>query len=136
MPRVHLAFDAAACDDPLAAISTELPDEAFTILSSHPTDDGILGLVELDTGEPDTVVQQFTDAPELSHEVLYKDGQTVLIQYVVPEIESGTSCIGNPAAISRPVAGWLAAEHTASHERVSQFTGEMEAAGIRIEYTQ
>ncbi|WP_248910743.1 hypothetical protein [Halocatena marina] len=88
MPRVQLIFDAAAREDPLATISTELPNKEFSILSSHPTDDGILGLVELDTSQPDTVIQHFQDAPEMSHEMLHNDGQTVVIQYLIPETES------------------------------------------------
>lgn len=133
MPRVHLTFDAAACDDPLAAISTELPDEEFTILSSHPTDEGTLGLVELDTGEADTVIQRFNDAPEMAYEVLHKDKQTVMIQYAVPETESNRALRASgilPRFPARLQDGWLSAEHTASHERASQFTEELEAAGI------
>ena len=85
MPRVQLTFDAAAREDPLAAISTELPDEEFSILSSHPTDDGILGLVELDTPDPGTIIQHFQDAPEMSYEVLHNDGQTLVIQYLTAQ---------------------------------------------------
>lgn len=133
MPLVELAFDAAARDDPLAAISTELPDEEFSILSSHPTDDGILGLVELDTPEPDIVIQHFEDAPEMSYEVLHNDGQTVVIQYSIPETESNRALRASGILPQFPAHlqdGWLTAEHTASQERVSQLPEEMDAAGI------
>ncbi len=88
MPRIQLTFDAAARSDPLAAISTELPDEEFRILSSHPTDAGILGLVELETADPDTVLQQFNETPEISYDVLHGSEQTVVIQYTIPKTES------------------------------------------------
>lgn len=133
MPRVQLTFDAAARTDPLATISTELPDEEFSILSSHPTNDGILGLVELDTGEPDTVIQHFDDAPEMSYDVLHNDGQTVVIQYLIPETKSNQVLRTSevlPRFPARLQDGWLTAEHTASHERVSRLPKEMEAAGI------
>lgn len=133
MPRVQLTFDAAAREDPLAAISTELPDEEFSILSSHPTDDGILGVVELDTPDPDTVAQHFEDAPEMSYEVLHNDGQTLVIQYLIPETESNRALRASgilPRFPAHLQDGWLTAEHTASHERVSQFPTEMDAAGI------
>ncbi len=133
MPRVQLTFDAAAREDPLAAISTELPDEEFSILSSHPTDDGVLGLVELDTPDPNTVAQHFEDSPEMSYEVLHNDGQTLVIQYLIPETESNRALRASgilPRFPAHLQDGWLTAEHTASHERVSQFPTEMDAAGI------
>ena len=133
MPRVQLTFNAAARPDPLAAISTELPDEEFKILSSHPMDDGILGLVELDTQEPDTVIQHFQDAPKMSSEVLHNDGQTVVIQYRIPETESNQALRASgilPRFPAHLQNGWLTAEHTATQERVSQFPTEMDAAGI------
>lgn len=133
MPRVQLTFDAAAREDPLAAISTELSDEEFSILSSHPTDDGILGLVELDTTKPETVIQHFADASEMSYEVLHNDEQTVVIQYLIPETESNRALRSSgilPRFPARLQDGWLTAEHTASHERVSQLPEEMDAAGI------
>lgn len=133
MPRVQLTFDAAACADPLAAISTELPNEEFTILSSHPTDDGILGLVEIKTPDAAAVIQHFDDAPEMSSEVLHTDAQIVVIQYQIPETESNRALRASgilPRFPARLQNGWLSAEHTASHERASQFPHEMEAAGI------
>ena len=136
MPRVQLTFDAAARADPLATISTELPDEEFSILSSHPTDDGILGLVELDTTDPGTIIQHFEDAPEMSYEVLHNDGQTLVIQYLIPETESNRALRASgilPRFPAHLQDGWLTAEHTASHERVSQFPEEMDAAGIPYE---
>ncbi|RRJ31385.1 helix-turn-helix domain-containing protein [Halocatena pleomorpha] len=136
MPRVQLTFDAAVHEDPLAAISTELPDEEFSILSSHPTDDGILGLVELDTTDPETVTQHFEDAPEMSYEVLHNDGRTLVIQYLIPETESNRALRAAgilPRFPAQLQDGWLTAEHTASHERISQFPEEMDAAGIPYE---
>ncbi|WP_222914757.1 helix-turn-helix domain-containing protein [Natrinema sp. SYSU A 869] len=133
MPRVQLTFDATACEDPLAAISTELPDEEFTILSSHPTDDGILGLVKIETPEPATVIQHFDDAPEMTYEVLHPDAQTAMLQYVIPETESNRALQASgilPVFPAYLQDGWLSAEHTASHERASQFPEEMEAASI------
>ncbi|UPM45144.1 helix-turn-helix domain-containing protein [Halocatena salina] len=133
MPRIQLTFDAAARADPLAAISTELPDEEFRILSSHPTDAGILGLVELETADPDTVLQQFNETPEISYDVLHGSEQTVVIQYTIPKTESNRALRASgilPRFPAHLQDGWLTAEHTASHGRISQFTEEMDAADI------
>ncbi|WP_423747285.1 helix-turn-helix domain-containing protein (plasmid) [Haladaptatus sp. SPP-AMP-3] len=136
MPRIQVTFNAAARPDPLAAISTELPDEEFRILSSHPTDNGILGLVELDTPEPETVIRHFDDASGMSFEVLYSDEQTVVIQYLIPETESNQALRASGILPRFPAYlrdGWLTAEHTAAHEQVSQFPKEMDAVGIPYE---
>lgn len=136
MPRVQLTFNAAARPDPLAAISTELPDEEFRILSSHPADDGIIGLVEIDTSKPETVIQHFDDTPGMSYEVLYNNEQTVAIQYLIPETESNQALRASGVLPRFPAHlqdGWLTAEHTAAHEQLSQFPEEMDAAGIPYE---
>lgn len=133
MPRVQLAFDAAARSDPLATVSTELPDTEFTILSSHPTDDGILGLLEIETPNPTTVIQHFDDAPKLSYEVLHTDAQTVVIQYLIPETESNRALRASGALPQFPAHlqdGWLSAEHTVTHEQTSHLPESLEEAGI------
>ncbi len=133
MPRIQLEFDAAACADPLAMVSTELPAEEFTILSSHPADEGILGLVEIETSDATTVIQHFDDATGLSYEVLHTDEQIVLIQYMIPETESNRALRASrnlPTFPAHLQDGWLSAEHTASFERLSELPAELAAANI------
>lgn len=134
MARVQLKINAAAQEDWLAAVSTEFSDAEFNILASHTTDDGLLGIVDVTTPDGDAIVRHFGDAPEVrSYEVVHTDEQTVLIQYVIPVPDSyrAVRASGNlprfPAVMRD---GWLFVEHTASQERLSQYTDELAAADI------
>lgn len=134
MPTVQLRFNAAASADPLAHVSAEFPDTTFTVLASHLTDDGLLGLVEIATKKPTEIVRQFDDVPKMdSHEVVYTDEQTVLIQYQFPEAEPyrALRATGNiPQFPARMQDGWLSTEMTASHERLAEYTDKLAAANI------
>lgn len=136
MPTVQLRFDATASADPLAKISTKFPNTPFTVLASHLTDDGLLGLVEIATTNGNEIVQRFDKAPRMaSHEIVYNDEQTVLIQYLFPEAEPyrALRTTGNlPQFPVRMQDGWLFAEMTASHERLSEYTDRLAAAEIPV----
>ncbi|WP_323173626.1 helix-turn-helix domain-containing protein [Natrialba sp. PRR66] len=136
MPTIQLQFDATASADPLAKISSKFPDTQFTVLASHLTDDGLLGLVEIATANRNGIVQQFDEAPRMvSHEVVYNDEQIVLIQYLFPEAEPYRALrrTGNlPQFPVRMEDGWLFAEMTASHERLSEYTDRLAAAEIPV----
>lgn len=134
MPRVQLKINAAAQEDWLAAVSTEFPDAEFNVLASHTTDDGLLGIVDVTTPDGDAIVRHFEDASSVrSYEVVHSDERTLLIQYVIPVPDSyrAVRASGNlprfPAVMRD---GWLFVEHTASQERLSQYTDELAAAGI------
>lgn len=133
MPRVRLKFNAAAADDWLATVSTEFPDIEFRILASHLTTDGLLGIVEIETADT-TIVHRFESAAAVrSFEVIHADERAVLIQYVIqkPASYDALRSSGNlprfPALMQN---GWLHTELTASHERLSAFTGELTASEI------
>lgn len=134
MPRVQLKLNAAASEDWLADVSTEFPDAEFKVLASHPTGEGLLGIVEVTTMNRDDIIRNFEDAPEVrSYEVVHTDEEMVLIQYVVPVpgTYDALRVTGNlprfPALIQD---GWLSSELTASQERLSEFTDELAAAGV------
>lgn len=134
MPHLQLTFDATACADPLAAITTEFPDEVFTVLASHLTDDGIVGLVEIETPNPSAIIQHFDDAPEMhSYDVVHTDEETALIRYVIADTKSFRALRASgvpPKFPSRMQDGWIYTKQTASHEQLSQFIDEMEAADL------
>ncbi len=136
MARVRFSFDATACADPLAAVSAKLPAVEFTICSSHPTDDGIVGLIELDTTTPERVKRAFEDAPSVTHELLYDDDQMLAIQYHIPPTETN-GILRSVGVLPRFPAtlqdGWLQAEHTGSHEQLARLPEAMAAAGIPYE---
>lgn len=134
MPRVQLKLNAAAQEDWLATLSTEFPDVEFRVLASHTTDNGLLGIAEIQTPDEEAIVHHFECASEVrSYEVVHTDERIVLIQYVLPVPESyrALRASGNlprfPALIQD---GWLSSEVTAPQERLAEFTDELTAAGI------
>lgn len=134
MPHLQLKFDATACADPVAAITTEFPDEVFKVLAGHLTDRGIVGLVEIETPNAAAIIQHFDDASEIhSHDVVYADEETALLRFVIADTQSfralRTSGIP-PNFPSRIQDGWLYTKQTASHEQLSQYIDEMEAADL------
>jgi predicted DNA binding protein len=134
MPRVQLKVKAVESDDWLATLSTELPDAEFQILASHPTDGGLLVLVEVTTPDGDTLVRRFDDAPEVrSHEVIHSAEGMVLIQFVVPVPSPHAAVRGSGNLPRYPVRmqdGWSYTELTASQEQLAEFTDELAAADI------
>ncbi|GAA0241639.1 helix-turn-helix domain-containing protein [Haladaptatus pallidirubidus] len=134
MPTIQLKINAAASDDCLATLSTEFPDEEFKILASHTTADGLLGIVEVRMSDGDTLVRQFDESPEVcSSEVIHADERMVLIQYVIPIPDSYRVVRTSGVLVRFPVVmrdGWLFVERTASHERLAQYTDELEAVDM------
>lgn len=134
MPRARLKFNPANSDDWLANLSTEFPYAEFRLLASHPTDDGLLGIVEIQTADTDAIVQRFNDASEVrSYEVLHTDERTVLLRSItpVPKGYRANRASGTPPQFpARMQDGWLHTELTASHEQLSQFIEELDAAEI------
>lgn len=134
MPTLQLKINAVGSDDSLADLSTEFPDEEFRILASHLIDDGLLGIVEVSMSDGDTLVRHFDESPEVhSSEVVYADERTVLIQYVIPvpdpyRVVRASGNLARFPVIMRD--GWLFTERTASHERLAQYTDELDAAGM------
>lgn len=134
MPTIQLRFNAAASADPLATISAEFPDTMFTVLASHLTDDGLLGLVEIETKQATEIIRQFDNIPTMDwHEVVYTDEQTVLLQYLFPEAEPyhALRATGNiPQFPARMQDGRLSTEMTASHERLARYTDKLATSDI------
>lgn len=134
MPRVRLRLNAAAQADWLATVSTEFPDAEFRVLASHPTTDGLLGIVEIQTQDADAIVRRFGGASTVrSYDVVHPDDGTVLIQYVIPVPESYDALRASENLPRFPAImqnGWLETEMTASQERLSSFADELAAADI------
>lgn len=134
MPRVRLKLNPGATDDWLANLSTEYPYTEFQLLASHPTDDGLLGVMEIQGPDTDAIVRRFGNAPGVrSYDVLHTDDRSVLIRAMtpVPEGYRANRVSGTPPNFpARMQDGWLHTELTASHERLSEFTNELAAADI------
>ncbi|AUV84257.1 hypothetical protein C2R22_22150 (plasmid) [Salinigranum rubrum] len=88
MPRAHLKLNATATDVWLTDLSTDFPEAEFRILSSHPVDNGMLGLLEIMTPNGDAIARRIGDTPEVrSSEVVHSDEGMVQIQYVAARPE-------------------------------------------------
>jgi predicted DNA binding protein len=134
MGKVKIAADD---DNWLAAVSTDFSDAEFKILSSLPTDDGVLELVEVTTPDGDAIVRRFDDAPEVSsYDVLHSDEEMVSIQLVFPmptsyEARRAIGILPQFPIIIRD--GWLSSELTASQEQLSELSTALAAADIPYE---
>lgn len=138
MTRVRLKVKVGAEDDNwLAAVSIDFSDAEFKILTSNPTDDGVLEIVEVTTPDGDAIVRRFDDAPEVhSYEVLHSDEGMALIQLVFPmpasyEARLATGNLPRFSIIIRD--GWLSGELIGSQEQLSEFTTELAVADIPYE---
>jgi predicted DNA binding protein len=138
MPRIRLKVKVAADDSNwLATVSTDFSDAEFTILASHPTDDGVLVIVEVTTPDGDAIVRRFDDAPEVhSYEVVHSAEGMVLIQFVAP-VPASYEAIRVTGNLPRyPVSirdGWSSSELIASQEQLSAFTTALAAADLSYE---
>jgi predicted DNA binding protein len=137
MPRIQVKINGASVYDRFADISTEFPDAEFRILATIPTDDELLEIVEITTSNGDTLVHHFEDAPEVrSYEVVHNDSQSLLIQFIIPVSETYDALRRAKTIPQYPVIlqdGWFSKTLTAPHERLSEYTAELAAAGIPYE---
>ncbi|WP_330632912.1 helix-turn-helix domain-containing protein [Halocatena halophila] len=134
MPLVRLSLNTGATDDWLATLSTDVPNTEICLLSSHPADVGLLTVMELRGPAADTVIRRFEDAPDVrSTDVLSIDDQSVLVRATTPipaGYQANHASEMPPDFPARLQDGWLHTELTGTHEQLSQYTSELEAAGI------
>lgn len=134
MPRARLKIHAAESGDVLGTMSADFPDAEFRILASHTTDDGLLGIVDVETVRGEAIVERFEDDTSVeSFEVVHLDDQSVLIQYVIPvpasyrKVRSSGNLPRYPAVMRD---GWLFVEQTASQERLARYTEALSEADV------
>lgn len=138
MPRVRLNIEIGADDDNwLAGVSTEFSETEFKILATHPTDDGLLELMEITTQDRDAIVRRFADAPEVrSSEVLHSEEGMVLVQLVFPMPSTYEARRATKSLPRLPLTihdGWIAGELIGSQEQLSEFTTALAAVDIPYE---
>lgn len=135
MPRAKLK---AKIPGGPAALSAQHPDDEFRILASHPTEDGLLAILEIRTSDTEALVRALAEAPWLtSYELLHADEQTLLIQYSLPFIPPPYRALLASENLPRfPLTirnGWVLSDITTSHERLSQLKNELDATGLTYE---
>lgn len=137
MPHTQLKFKPPENAGPFK-FTTEHPECELRILSTHPTENGLLVIVEATLTDPTTLVHLFDEtAIQPSYEVLHADEQVVLIQYELPFVPPPYRALFSSENLPQfPYVirdGWTICELTTSHERLSQFKDELAATGFTCE---
>jgi hypothetical protein len=135
MPRAQLK---AKIPGGPAVLSAQHPDDEFRILASHPTADGLLVILEIQTSDTEALIRDIDEALWLpSYNMLHADEETLLIQYSVPFVPPPLRAVLASENLPRfPLTirnGWVISEITTSHERLSQLKDELDATGLTYE---
>lgn len=139
MPRIQLQVNGKPMDDWLADTSGAFPNAEFNLLASQPTDDCLLEVVEVTPVDGAALVDHIEESTAVrSYEVIHTDETLVLVQFVIPlsETYAALSASGIPPRYpTRLQDGWYSKELTASHERLAEYTAQLDDAGIPYEIT-
>lgn len=137
MTTLRLKVNAAASADWLAELSAALPETRFNVSATIPVGEGLLGIVEVQRQDSETLVGHLEEVPTVdSFEVLHEDDQMVVFQFKSQMTESYGVLVAAETVPQYPVAlqdGWYSAQLTASQERLSEYLDELAAVGIPYE---
>lgn len=137
MPQIQVKLDGTAVDGWLAMISSEFLDAEFRLMATQIRDDGAFVILEVLTPKGDALVRRFENTPEVDAvDVYHTDERMVLLQFQTAATKSY-----DPLRRSKNISiyptilrdGWFSVELAASHERLSEYTDELAAAGIPYE---
>lgn len=135
MPNVRMKVEASGS---LAELSNAHPDATFRILTSISTNAGHMTLVEVEPLEPETVADILEDDSDvLTYEVLHTDDRKAIFQFLqTTEPGAGIAAreSGNPPPFPLVLRdGWIHAESTTTHDRLSAFREQLDAVGVKYE---
>ncbi|GAA0255110.1 helix-turn-helix domain-containing protein [Haladaptatus pallidirubidus] len=137
MPQIQVKLDGTAVDGWLAMISSDFPDAEFRLMATQLRDDGAFVILEVLTPKGDALVRRFENTPEVNAvDVYHTDERMVLLQFQTSVTKSY-----DPLRRSKNISiyptilrdGWFSVELAGSHERLSEYTDELAAAGIPYE---
>lgn len=134
MPQIQVKLDGTAVDGWLAIVSTEFPDAEFRLVATQLRDEDAFVILEVVTPKGDALARRFENTPEVdSFEIHHTDERMVLLQFRTAATKSydplrRSNNISLYPTILRD--GWFSVELAASHERLSEYTEELAAAGI------
>jgi len=136
VPRVQIELG----DPPtnwLVALSHAHPGDEFRIVASYPDDDETVGILEVRTRDPDSILDEMCEIEELhSFEPMDSDGEILLVEYHSPEPEM-QALVSESGTVPRyPVVfrdGTVVATQTTSHAQLAALTDAFESAGIDYE---
>lgn len=135
MPKVRMKVEASGS---LAELSKDHPDATFRILTSLSTDAGHMTLVEVEGLDSETVGEFLKNDPDvLTCDVLHTDDQKAVIQFLqASEPAAGRAGreSGNPPPYPLVLRnGWIHAESTTTHDRLSKFREQLDNVGLKYE---
>lgn len=135
MPKVRMKVEASGS---LTELSKAHPDATFRILTSLSTDAGHMTLVEVEGLDSQTVSDFLEeDSDVLTYEVLHTDDRKSLIQFLQdsePAAGHAGRESGNPSPYPLVLReGWIHAESTTTHDRLSAFRDQLNAVGVKYE---
>lgn len=137
MAHLRLRINAAGVADWLAVLSTEFPDAMFNVSATIPTNNGLLGIVEVQTPVVGRLMSDIEEISEVeSCERLHTDDQMVVFQFTSQMTESYEALISSEIVPQYPVRlqdGWYSAQLTASQEQLSGYLDEISEVGIPYE---
>lgn len=134
MPRVRMKVEPHGS---LAEFSATHPDVELRLQAGWRDEEGYLSITETDVSDAEVVRSHFDDAPEVhSYEVVHADDELLVIQakIVNPDPHRAARESGTLPRFPLTVRdGWIHNDLAISHEQLSRFTAELEAAGVRYE---
>lgn len=132
MPHARLKFKPASRLAGPFKFTTEHPESELRILSAHPTEDGLLVILEAMMTDSASLTHLF-DGTDItpSYEILHAEENLVLIQYELPFVPPPYRALFSSENLPQfPYVirdGWTICELTTSYERLSQFKDELSA---------
>ena len=134
MARLRLSIDGAAVDDWFAVLSTEFPGAEFRLLGTQAEGDGARVILQVTAPEGERLLDRFGDNPEVqSLDVVYADERSVLVQFDTP-VTRIYDALRRSKTVSRyPTIlrdGRFHVTLVATRERLSEYVGELAAAGV------
>lgn len=138
MPHARLKFKPSGRLAGPFKFTTEHPDCTLRILSAHPTENGLLVILEATRIDPASLDHLFDGtAITPSYEILHADERIVQIQYELPFVPSPYRALFSSENLPQfPYVirdGWTICELTSSQERLSRFKDELETTDFRYE---
>ncbi|MFC4440195.1 MULTISPECIES: helix-turn-helix domain-containing protein [Natrialbaceae] len=135
MPTVRMKVEAFGG---LATLSTEYPDAEFALLTSCETTDGHVTLVEITGLDHDVARRYFETDPDVrSYEEIHAGEQRLVVQFrqrSEPAPGRAGRESGNPPPFPMRIRdGWVVTEATVTHDQLTRYTTELEAADVAYE---
>lgn len=135
MPTVRMKVEAFGG---LATLSTEYPDAEFTLLTSCETTDGHVTVVEITGLDHDVARRYFETDPDVrSYEEIHAGEQRLVVQFrqrSEPAPGRAGRESGNPPPFPMRIQdGWVRTEATTTHDQLTRYTTELEAADVAYE---